>query len=206
MFSGEKMHHTIFNTPGVRSLLRGISLFFLKTLGWKTAGQLPEIQKYVIIVAPHTSNWDLFYGIIIALALKLDAGFMAKQQLFRRPFGPIMKWLGGVPIDRSASDHTVDQVIRKFHENDKLVLAIAPEGTRRKVKYWKSGFYHIAEGAGVPILLGFLDYSTKTGGAGPLVMPSGDLDQDMKVISNFYQTVTGKYADKSSPLAIQHKT
>jgi 1-acyl-sn-glycerol-3-phosphate acyltransferase len=200
------MQRTIFNTPVARSILRGISLFFLKTLRWKTAGQLPEIPKYVIIVAPHTSNWDLFYGIIIALALKLDAYFMAKQQLFRWPFGPIMKWLGGVPIDRSASDHTVDQVIRKFYENEKFVLAIAPEGTRRKVKYWKSGFYHIAEGAHVPILLGFLDYNTKSGGAGPLVMPSGDLDYDMQVIRNFYQSVTGKYADKSGPLTILHKT
>ncbi len=200
------MQRTIFNTPVARFLLRGISLFFLKTLGWKTVGQLPEVPKYVIIIAPHTSNWDLFYGAIIALALKLDARFMAKQQLFRRPFGPLMKWLGGVPVDRSASDHTVDQVIRKFNENEKFVLAIAPEGTRRKVKYWKSGFYHIAEGARVPILLGFLDYTAKTGGAGPLVMPSGDLDHDMQVIRKFYLSVTGKYADKSSPLSILHKT
>jgi len=200
------MQRTIFNTPVARSLLRGISLFFLKVLGWKTVGQLPGAPKYVLIVAPHTSNWDLFYGAIIALALKLDLCFMAKQQLFRRPFGPLMKWLGGVAIDRSASDHTVDQVIRKFNESEKFVLAIAPEGTRRKVKYWKSGFYHIAEGARVPILLGFLDYATKTGGVGPLVILSGDLDHDIEIIRNFYLSVTGKYADKSSPPAILHKT
>jgi 1-acyl-sn-glycerol-3-phosphate acyltransferase len=199
------MQRTIFNTPALHTLLRYASLFLIKLLGWKAAGPLPGAPKYVIIVAPHTSNWDLFYGAIIALALKLDARFMAKQQLFRQPFGPLMRWLGGVPIDRSSSHHTVDQVIQKFNENEKFVLAIAPEGTRRKVKYWKSGFYHIAEGARVPMLLGFLDYAAKTGGAGPLVVPSGDLDHDMRIIRNFYQSVTGKYADKSSPLEIFHK-
>ncbi|HOT47161.1 MAG TPA: lysophospholipid acyltransferase family protein [Spirochaetota bacterium] len=200
------MQRTIFNTPVVRHFLRYLSLFFLKLLGWKTSGQLPDAPKYVIIVAPHTSNWDLFYGAIIALSLKLDARFMAKHQLFRKPFGPLMKWLGGVPIDRSASHHTVDQVIRKFNENETFVLAIAPEGTRRKVNYWKSGFYHIAEGARVPILLGFLDYAAKTGGAGPLIMPSGDMDHDMGIIRSFYQSVTGKHDDKTGPLAILHKT
>lgn len=200
------MERTIFNTPVVHHLLRYVSLLFLKILGWKAVGPLPGIPKYVIIVAPHTSNWDLFYGAIIALSLKLDARFMAKQQLFRRPFGPLMRWLGGVPIDRSASHHTVDQVIRQFNGHDRFVLAIAPEGTRRKVKYWRSGFYYIAEGARVPLLLGFLDYTAKTGGAGPLIMPSGDIDHDMKIIRNFYRSVSGKYADKTGPLAIFHKT
>ncbi len=199
------MQRTIFNTPVVSHLMRYVSLFLLKLSGWKTAGYPPNVPKYVIIVAPHTSNWDLFYGALIALSFNLDARFMAKHQLFRKPFGPLVKWLGGVAIDRSASHHTVDQVIQKFNENEKFVLAIAPEGTRRKVKYWKSGFYHIAEGAYVPILLCFLDYASKTGGAGPLIMPSGDLDHDMKIIQDFYRTVSGKYTDKTSPLAILHK-
>jgi 1-acyl-sn-glycerol-3-phosphate acyltransferase len=199
------MQRTIFNTPVVRYLMRYISLFFLKLSGWKTVGHPPTVPKYVIIVAPHTSNWDLFYGALIALAFNLDARFMAKHQLFQKPFGPLVKWIGGVPIDRSASHHTVDQVIQKFNENDSFVLAIAPEGTRRKVKYWKSGFYHIAEGAHVPILLCFLDYAAKTGGAGPLITPTGDLDHDMETIQSFYRTVSGKYADKTSPLAILHK-
>jgi len=200
------MQHTIYNTPIAKSILRGVSIFFLKILGWKTAGQLPEMPKYVIVVAPHTSNWDLFYGAIIALVLKLDTCFMAKHQLFIGPFGPIMRWLGGMPIDRSASDRTVDQVIRKFNENEKFVLAITPEGTRQKVKYWKTGFYHIAEGARVPILLGFLNYASKTGGVGPLFMPTGDIDSDIQAIRNFYLSVTGKYAEKTSPLTIFPKT
>ena len=97
------MHYTIFNTPVVKSFLRGISLILLKILGWKTSGELPQEEKYVLIVAPHTSNWDLFYGIILAFALKLDARYIAKKELFRGPFSPLMKWLGAIPIDRSLS-------------------------------------------------------------------------------------------------------
>ncbi len=117
-----------------------------------------------------------------------------------------MRWLGGMPIVRSASDNTVDQVIRKFNENEKFVLAIAPEGTRQKVKYWKSGFYYIAKGARVPILLGFLNYASKIGGVGPLFMPTTDIDSDIQFIRNFYLSVTGKYEEKTSPLTILNKT
>ena len=196
------MNYTIFNTPVIKTLLRGLSLFLMKITGWKSTGSLPDVQKYVLIVAPHTSNWDLFYGILVALALKLDARFMAKKELFRRPFGPVMKWLGGVPIDRSAAGHTVDQVVSAFRNNEKFILAIAPEGTRSRAACWKSGFYHIAVSAGVPIQLGFLDYSTKRGGAGPLLMPTGSIDEDMLVIRRFYLGVTGKYADKAGPVAV----
>jgi 1-acyl-sn-glycerol-3-phosphate acyltransferase len=200
------MHHTIYNTPVLNSVLRGISFLFIKLLGWKTIGPLPTASKYIIIVAPHTSNWDLFYGSILAFALNLDANFMAKKELFRWPFGVLMKWLGGVPINRASSGDTVEQVVRKFNEKERFILAIAPEGTRRKVNYWKSGFYHIAEGARVPILLGFIDYARKTGGAGPLITPTGDIDHDMQTISKFYSQITGKYDDKKSPVAISHKT
>jgi 1-acyl-sn-glycerol-3-phosphate acyltransferase len=195
--------YTIFNTPLVKSILRGVSLFFLRTLGWKEIGQLPDKAKYLLIVAPHTSNWDVFYGVILAFALKLDAHFLAKKELFRWPFSPLMKWLGGLPIDRTLSSNIVDRMIQEFAVNEKFVLAIAPEGTRRKVSYWKSGFYHIAEGAHVPILLAFIDYASKTGGAGPLIYPTGEIDRDMSAIRDFYLTVKGKHPDQTSPAAIR---
>ena len=200
------MRYTIFNTPVIKSFLRGISLFLLKILGWKEKGPLPNQDKYVIIVAPHTSNWDLFYGIILAFALKLDPRFIAKKELFRCPFSSLMKWVGGVPIDRASSSHLVDQMISTFNESKKFVLALAPEGTRHKTSYWKSGFYRIAVSAHVPIQLAFLDYAGKTGGAGPLIYPTGNLDQDMQTIRNFYLTVKGKYPDNASPVIIQPKT
>jgi 1-acyl-sn-glycerol-3-phosphate acyltransferase len=131
---------------------------------------------------------------------------MAKRELFRGPFGPVMKWLGGMPIDRSSHENTVDQVTRIFREGGRLALAIAPEGTRSRAKCWKSGFYHIAVGAGIPIQLGYLDYPSKTGGAGPLIVPTGDIDKDMQLIGAFYRSVNGKFSDKAGPVSLAGHT
>lgn len=199
------MHYTIFNTPVIKTILRGVSFFFLKILGWKGSGALPAAPHYILVVAPHTSNWDLFYGIILAFALGLDPYFLAKKQLFTWPFGPLVKWLGGMPIDRSVSGNTVERVVELFQKNPRLVLAVAPEGTRSRASYWKTGFYHMAVGAGVPILLAFIDYEKKTGGPGPLIVPTGNIDEDMKIIRKFYQDVAGRYSDKTGPVSILHK-
>ena len=200
------MRHTMFNTPVVKSLLRGISLILLKVFGWKATGALPRKEKYVLIVAPHTSNWDLFYGIILAFALKLDARYIAKEELFRGPFSPLMTWSGAIPIDRSSSHHIVGQMVSAFKEHERFVLALAPEGTRHKKDYWKSGFYHSALDAHVPILLAFIDYASKTGGAGPLIYPTGDLEQDMSIIRNFYLTIRGKHPENTSPVVLYSKS
>lgn len=184
----------------------GISLLILKILGWKKTGQAPDIAKFILIVAPHTSNWDLFYGILLAFTFKLDARFIAKKELFRGPFSCLMKWLGGLPIDRTSSGNVVSQMISVFHERKYFILALAPEGTRHKTDGWKSGFYHIAVSARVPIQLGYLDYATKTGGAGPLFYPTGDRNDDMKIIRNFYSTVRGKYPDQASPVVLLPKS
>jgi 1-acyl-sn-glycerol-3-phosphate acyltransferase len=196
------MQRTVFNTPVLTYLLRGLSLLLLKLCGWKTVGKMPPQPKFVMIVAWHTTNWDLFYGSIVALALKADVVFLAKRELFRRPFGPLIKWLGGIPIERKESHHIVNQMIQKCNESERFVLAIAPEGTRKKVQYWKSGFYHIAYGARVPLQLAFLDYEKKCGGAGPLMYLTGDMEKDFDAIRDFYATVRGKYPDKTDPAAI----
>ncbi len=194
--------YTIFTTPVLRTFLRIISLILLKTLRWKAVGTLPKQNKYIIIVAPHTSNWDVFYGFILAFNLKIDARFLAKKELFRWPFAPIIRWLGGIAIDRSSHSNIVDKIVKIFNENEKFVLAIAPEGTRHKVDYWKSGFYHIAKEANIPIVLAFIDYGTKTGGAGPLLYPSADINKDIITIRNFYLNKKGKNKDQTSPAAI----
>ncbi len=196
---------SIFNTPVLKNILRGLSWLLLKLTGWKKSGRLPDEDKYIVVVAPHTSNWDLFYGVLLAFSFKLDPHFIAKSQLFRPPFAPLMKWMAGLPVDRSSPHNTVEQMIKLFADHKKFVLALAPEGTRHKTAGWKSGFYHIALKARVPIQLAFLDYASKSGGAGPLIHPTGDLERDMQAIRGFYRTVSGKFPDKACPVIIGPK-
>jgi len=191
------MHFTVFDTPIIRQFLYLLALFFLKILGWRREGPFPYGQKCVLIAAPHTSNWDLFYTLCLAFAFKVKPYWMGKDTLFRGPFGGVLKWLGGVAIDRSKSNNMVSQSIEAFKENDQLVLLVPPEGTRSKVRYWKTGFYYIAHGAGVPIVLGFVDYKRKVGGFGPTMTPAGDIDADMEIIRAFYATVGGKHPDQT---------
>jgi 1-acyl-sn-glycerol-3-phosphate acyltransferase len=190
------LNYTIFDTPILRTVLRWISICLLKFSGWKTKGSLPDIPKFVMIAAPHTSNWDFPIMMFIVFKLKGKLYWMGKDALFRRPFNHLFKWLGGIPIDRSHTNNIVEQMVDKFNETDRLILTIPPSGTRKKVKKWKSGFYHIAVGARIPVVLGFLDFKRKTGGVGPLVTITGDMEQDMQGISAFYADIEGKYPEK----------
>jgi 1-acyl-sn-glycerol-3-phosphate acyltransferase len=196
------MHYTIFDTPILTKILNELSKIILRICRWRKAGRLPGISKYVMIIAPHTSNWDMPVGLVIALSLGLKLKWLAKKALFRWPFGCFIKWLGGIPIDRSKSSNIVAQSIQTFQESNELVLVVAPEGTRRKTNYWKTGFYHIASGANVPIVMGFIDYARKEGGIGPTMLPTGDIEFDMQKIRLFYDNLTGKIPDKSTPAGI----
>lgn len=169
-----------------------LGLTFLKILGWRVEGEIPSIRKFVIIAAPHTSNWDFPITLAVAFALKIKIYWMGKAAMFRWPFGGLLRWLGGIPIDRSRSHNVVDQSVQAFQERDRLIMVVPPEGTRKKVSYWKTGFYHIARGAGVPIVLGFLDYRRKAGGIGPTFFPTGRIEEDMRQIQAYYATITGK--------------
>jgi 1-acyl-sn-glycerol-3-phosphate acyltransferase len=190
------MNRTVFDTPVLRIVFGRLSRLALALAGWKVEGRLPDVQKFVLVGAPHTSNWDLPFTLLIAFALGADIRWMGKDTLFREPLGWIFEWLGGIPIDRSKPHNVVAQSIQQFLRRERLILTIAPAGTRRNVRQWKTGFYHIARGAGVPIALGFLDYRRKAGGMGPLLWPTGDLDADMKTIAAFYETVSGKHPER----------
>jgi 1-acyl-sn-glycerol-3-phosphate acyltransferase len=190
------MQYTIFDVPVIRNIFRLLAILFLKMIGWRKEGGLPHIPKYVIILAPHTSNLDLPIGLAIAFALKLRGYWLGKDDLFRWPFHGFFRWLGGIPIDRSKSSDVVVQMVQVFQERANLTMVLAPEGTRKKVTYWKSGFYHIARCANVPIVLAFLDYLRKAGGVGPVFYPTGDIEADMEYIRAFYATVTGKHPEK----------
>jgi 1-acyl-sn-glycerol-3-phosphate acyltransferase len=192
------MHRTIFTTPVVRFLLRSFSLIFMKLAGWKVEGRRPsESEQCVLIAAPHTSNWDLPFTLMVAFILNLNLYWMGKQSIFTPPFGAIMKWLGGIPVDRSKSTNLVADSSKALLEADGPVhLVVPPEGTRSKVRYWKTGFYYIALSAKVPIVLAYMDYQQKRAGIGPTLMPSGDIEKDMLVIKAFYAQFKGKNADQ----------
>ncbi|MBF0118383.1 MAG: lysophospholipid acyltransferase family protein [Desulfobacterales bacterium] len=197
------MNYTIFDTPVIRPIMRFLSLLILKFFGWRVEGKLPDIPKFVMIAAPHTSNWDLPLTLLVAFALKAKIYWMGKAAIFNRPFTGFFKWLGGIPIDRSKSNGVVKESIKQFEENEKLILTIPPSGTRRKVLYWKTGFYYIACGANVPIVLGFLDYSRKTGGIGYSYIPTGDIKSDFLEIQAFYSDIKGKYSLKSADILVE---
>jgi len=183
--------------------MAGTGLIFLKMLGWSIGGKVPDIKKFVIIAAPHTTNWDFPITLAITFVLKIKIYWMGKAEMFRWPFGAACRWLGGIPIDRSQSQNMVEQSIHAFKEMDNLIMIIPPEGSRKKVSYWKTGFYHIALGAKVPIVLGYLDYRRKTGGIGHTFCPTGNIEKDMQEIKAFYATITGKYQDNFSNAALK---
>jgi 1-acyl-sn-glycerol-3-phosphate acyltransferase len=167
--------------------------FFFKLAGWKIDGVMPAEKKYIIIVAPHTSNWDFMIGLCVRSIMRFDAKFLGKKELFGFPFGGLFRWLGGLPVDRSRNANLVDEVAQLFNEREKLIIAIAPEGTRKYVKKWKTGFYFIALKANIPILLASFDYPSKTVFASKPFYPTGNLKEDMKMIFEFYRNKQGKF-------------
>jgi 1-acyl-sn-glycerol-3-phosphate acyltransferase len=153
---------------------------------------MPDIAKAVVIVAPHTSNWDFIVGVTAKFALGLDISWLGKHTVFRRPTGGLMRWLGGIPVDRRQAQGVVRQCVEEFQRRSRLLLGLSPEGTRSQVQRWRTGFYHIALGAGVPIVLVSFDYARRVIGLGPVVEPSGRLDEDLERMQAHYQTVVPK--------------
>lgn len=183
--------------PSLVSLLaRRLLLWLYRARGWRATGAPPADRRCVIIAAPHTSNWDFLYFLGLTDALGVRAHFMAKKSLFRWPLGGFMRDMGGVEVDRSGNHNYVQAMIDEFAMREEFMLTIAPEGTRGAVRTWKTGFYQIALGAGVPMVCGLMDYGTRTGGLGPAIMPTGDYKADMARIAEFYRSVTPRHPDK----------
>jgi 1-acyl-sn-glycerol-3-phosphate acyltransferase len=168
------------------ALRAAIGRGWLRWLGWRLEGTLPDLPKFVVTAAPHSSNRDFYVGIAAVFALRLDIRFVGKAELFRGPLGPIMRWLGGLPVDRHRPEGFVEQIVALFAEREQLVLAMAPEGTRKPVERWKSGFYRIAVGAGVPIVPGYFDNARKRVGFGEPFWPTGEAERDIAELRKFY--------------------
>lgn len=185
------MRRTVFSTPIITPLLRWLAIGILKLIGWRAVGRPIENARFVLIAAPHTSNWDFPLMLLVVLKLRLKVFWMGKHSLFPFPFGWFMKWLGGIPIDRSRAHNVVSQTVHQYQENQELIVLVPPEGTRSKVKRWKTGFYHIASNAGVPVLMGYVDVSKKEAGLADFFYPSGDIDADLPAIQAFYADKVG---------------
>ncbi|WP_445940866.1 lysophospholipid acyltransferase family protein [Pseudomonas sp.] len=159
----------------------------LKLMGWRIEGELPQLDKFVVIGAHHTSNWDFVIFIAVKFVLRLNARWFGKHTIFRWPFGVLMRLWGGIAIRRDRQGNTVEQAVRAFAEHEQFMLILSPEGTRKRVERWKMGFYHIALGANVPIVLGALDYQNRRVFIGPTFMPTGDEAADLKTILKFFR-------------------
>ncbi|MBL8080085.1 MAG: lysophospholipid acyltransferase family protein [Anaerolineales bacterium] len=185
------MKTTIFTTTFLSTLFRFLANWILWMTGWHIAGKLPNLPKYILIGAPHTSNWDflLFLGAIFHL--KANAKYMGKAELFRNPFGWFFYWCGGIPVDRKKSTGLVEQMVEACNQSDKFILTIAPEGTRHFVTEWKMGFYHIAKSAGIPLVMAKVDGKNKTLHVGQVFHLTDDMDADIKAIKACFDGMTG---------------
>ena len=178
-------------------VMRSLGGAVLRLMGWRVVGDFPNLPRLVAIGAPHTSNWDFVIAMSAIFALSLRISWMGKHTLFKPPYGGAMRWLGGLAINRTKAHGVVDQLVDVVQGSDRLWLAITPEGTRKRVPRWKTGFYHVAVGAGLPIVLGFLDFARREGGYRGTFMPTGDLDRDLARIKAQYKGIKGKYPEQS---------
>lgn len=174
-----------------------VAKWYFKLIGWRIEGSIPaDIKKCVVVAAPHTSNYDYPITLSVFYTLGLKVKFLGKKELFSFPLGILMRATGGIPVNRSKKNNLVEYMVSLFAEKESLYLLIPPEGTRNAVKEWKTGFYRVAEAAGVPIVLGYLDYAKKVAGFENMFYPSGDMEKDMALIKAFYSKVTPRHPEK----------
>jgi len=173
-------------------LFRLFSQIYLRLSGWEIVGEKPDLKKYISIMAPHTSLSDFMMGKMFSSSKRIRTHFLIKKESFWFPLGIILKLLGGIPVDRSNNKHLAQQLVNRFNDSDELVLVIAPEGTRKKVKRWKRGFHYIARAADIPIVFSFVDYKTRKMGIGDILYPTDDYKADLEIIKDFYRGMEGR--------------
>ena len=182
---------TIFNTPILSTIFHYLARFWMRRFGWRVEGKLPDIPKFVLIGAPHTSNWDFVLFLGVMFTLRANVRFMGKAELFRSPIGWFFRYCGGVPVDRKKSTGLVDQMVEASNRSEHFILTITPEGTRHQIVEWKRGFYHIAKNAGIPIVIAVVDGRHKTVRIGQVFHPTGNIEADMKTTQSFFAGTVG---------------
>ncbi len=199
---GLRLNHPIMDSPRfslMTRFFRRIIIWYYRQQGWSEINAVPEIRRCIVIAVPHTSNWDFVYIMGAKQALNIPLSFVGKAALFRWPFGRFMREMGGISVDRKRTTNFVDAMVAEFGRRDDFMLTIAPEGTRGKVRKWKTGFYHIAMGAKVPLVVGMMDYAKKQVGLVKVIWPTGDYVGDMAQVSEFYRTTTPKHPGNGTP-------
>lgn len=192
-------------TPPRRGLLGAVAGQLLRACGWTPVGEGPRPPKCVVIAAPHTSNWDFPLMLVCGLYFGVRLRFMGKAELFRWPLGGPMRLLGGIPVERSRRGDMVAATATALRAADKMTIAVPPDGTRSHRDYWKSGFYHIARTAEVPIVPSYLDWRARRAGFGPPLVPTGDVRADMDVLRAFYAGMAGRFPEKTSRVRLREE-
>lgn len=177
------------------ALSRALAILAMRVSGWRFEGDFPDLPQFVVIVAPHTSNWDFVIGVMAMFAVGLRGTFLGKDSLFRWPLSVVMRWLGGVPVDRFAPHHVVEQTTAMFRVRRPLVLALSPEGTRKKLREWRTGFWYVASGAGVPIVPVAFDYSRKVFRVFAPVVPGESLERDFERLHALFDAKMARHPD-----------
>lgn len=175
----------------------------LRVLGWTPSGAVPDLPKFVCVVAPHTANMDFVVGLLLSWHFRIRARWLGKAPIFRPPLGALLRYFGGIPVDRSRHQNLVGEAVAAFAASERMILGIAPEGTRRRTDFWRSGFYQIALQAGVPVVPAFLDYRTRTGGFREPVWLTGNREKDMEVLAGRYEGVTARHPDCAGPVCLR---
>ena len=196
------MSPAVDNPFAVSRVLHRVAKLLFRLTGWKTEGVIHQPARFVIIAAPHTSNWDAFIMLAAACIFRVKIRWFIKDAAFFFPLGALIRAFGGIPIDRKGRHNVVAQAVEQFRQSERLILAVPPEATRKRSLSWKTGFYRIAQGAGVPIVLGYIDYRRKVAGLGPCFTPTGDIVADFKVFETFYAGVTPKFPDQRGVVAV----
>ena len=201
------MQNTVSTTKGSLTgfIPYCIGKFWMWINGWKVEGAIPEGKKFILVGAPHTSNWDFAHGMAAVYIYRLKVSWLGKHTIFKRPFSGFMKWLGGIPVKRKMSHGLVDEIAKHFAQKKELIIAMSPPGTRGKTEYWKSGFYWMALKAQVPILCAALDYGKKRVTLGLSFMPTGNVRNDMERIREFYRGIQGKRPELETGIRLKEE-
>jgi len=218
--SFQPQHHNLTAEPVLRSkkrenaletqlaaqnirLSQRLARAVLKWMGWELVGRLPDLPKYILVGAPHTSNWDFPFTMLLMFASGIRFNWIAKDSLFKGPWRGLLLRLGGIPVVRNRKSNFVTQIVEAFQRSSHMIVAISPEGTRSLVNRWKTGFYYMAIGAQVPIVLGFIDYHRKQVGVGPVLHPTENIEEIFACLRAFYADKVGKYPEKQGRIEIE---